>query len=92
MIHRQSLVKLCRRQGSAKHHPKNCYYCWCKKLTDSRITVVKPEERLLAQIFGEGRFLQVNRKTEVNRRENARQLLTVDPSPVYWTDSNTTTF
>lgn len=59
---------------------------------------IRPEERLLAQIFGEGRHLRIdserlNRKARRNRRENARRLLTINPpypSPIWsWTDGST---
>lgn len=61
MVRRHSITKFCRRAKYHKHDPKKCYYCWRKILQDSRFTLLRPEEYLLAIIFGEGRFFQVRR-------------------------------
>lgn len=52
------MPRKCRRSHSAL---QRCYYCHLRHLqTDNVKHVVTPEERLLAEIFGEGRFFRIH--------------------------------
>lgn len=51
------MPRKCRRQHSAL---ARCYYCHQRQLLLGNLkTVMSPEERLLAEIFGEGRFIRI---------------------------------
>ena len=58
MTHRQTLTKACRNKRT--HNYEDCYYCWRAYQMNKRYAWIHPEERLLAMIFGTGRFLQVH--------------------------------
>lgn len=68
-------MRPCRRHGHANGMLDGCHYCWRKYHTDIQ-SVLRPEDRLLRQIFGEGRFYTVNTKTprrvKANRSHNLR--------------------
>jgi len=78
-IRRTHSERPCRNKRA--HNYEDCYYCWRAYQLDHRYAWIKPEERLLAKIFGEGRFFRIDsdklrKQTKRNRRENARLLLT----------------
>lgn len=75
MIARQTLMRPCRIHGTKPPIPmtshkgckKFCYYCWLKSQADRRISQIRPEESLLAQIFGDNRHLQTISEPQLER-------------------------
>lgn len=68
-IRQRALMRPCRHHGYSNGKVEGCYYCYRKYLSDTTINgILRPEERLLREIFGESRFLTVKPKKPRRKR------------------------